>query len=400
MKVNKLFVGLGLVTMLALVAGIAFVSFVLSGGMRRSYPVTVTFDRAGQLLETGGDVKLRGVLVGRIGEIEADEAGNAVIQLEMDPAHRVPNNVGAAIRGKTLFGEKFVELRDSLEAPTGNLQAGDQIPIERTLAAFELEEVMEQLLPVLMAIEPGDLGAAFSALAEGVKGQEDAARRAIDNSLLALRNLNSNQDSLDRVLGGLDEGADALARSAPSLASALNDFDSFNRVVLANRNDASASLRNAPTWLDEFGQIMESKYGDLVDISVKGVDVLDLVTGHRESLPFIVTSLKNFTQSWVTNMSVGCTNGITGETVASTHPSLAGSTCWQVWNLSGEPVKSPGGYNAFTKPRPNSATAAAAYDAQLKVLLTVPFGQDVSDLTSLVYAPIRDDDGLIPEDLL
>ncbi len=400
MKVNKLFVALGLATLIAFVAGLGFVSFVLSGGMRRSYPVTVTFDRAGQLLETGGDVKLRGVLVGRIGEIDVDEEGNAVIQLEMDPGHDVPNNVGAAIRGKTLFGEKFVELRDSVQAPTRTLQAGDEIPIERTLAAFELEEVMQQLLPVLMAIEPGDLGAAFSALAEGVKGQEDAARRSIDNSLLALRNLNANEPSLNRVLGGLDEGADALARSAPSIAQALEDFDAFNRVVLANRDDAIASLRRAPTWLDQVAQIMENRYPDLVDISVKGADVLDLVAGHRENLPFIVTSLKNFTQSWVTNMSVGCTNGVTGDTVSSTHPSLAGSTCWQVWNLSGEPVKSPGGYNSFTKPKPNSAVAAAAYNAQLKVLLTVPFGREVSDLASLVYEPIRDGDGLIPEDLL
>ncbi|MGH2725482.1 MAG: hypothetical protein ACRDKS_00735, partial [Actinomycetota bacterium] len=85
---------------------------------------------------------------------------------------------------------------------------------------------------------------------------------------------------------------------------------------------------------------------------------------------------------------------IDGVSVETVNP---GSTCWQVWALTAE--KSRPGYGP-EGPMPGSEVAAAAYAAQLRQLLRLPFGTSASGLANLLLAPIRDPRGLIPEELL
>jgi ABC-type transporter Mla subunit MlaD len=300
-----------------------------------------------------------------------------------------------------LFGEKYVELIDPPNpAAAGLLKPDSQIPEERTIAPFELEEVLRTLQPVLDATSPGDLGGALHALAEGLAGQEDEARRTIDNALIVLRTLAGTKPDLDRLLGGVDEGSDAFARAMPDLVAALDDLDRVNQTLLAHSDDLKAVLHDAPDWLEVAEKLVEDRYTDLVDLSVKGADVLDLVASHRTELPSAVRGLKNFTQDWVTNLSTPCedANGLVLGTAAK-HPELAGSTCWQVWIVSAEKNKSPGGYGP-EGPQPGTASAAAAYHAQLRQMMRLPFGVQPSSLAILLNAAIRDQRGLIPEELL
>jgi hypothetical protein len=175
----------------------------------------------------------------------------------------------------------------------------------------------------------------------------------------------------------------------------------LNRSLIANQGDLKAVLRDTPRWLDVLAQIVEARYTDLVDLSVKGADILHLVASHRFALPSTVDNLKQFTQNWVTNLSTPCKNAA-GQTLgdADFHPTLAGSTCWQVWILSAERERSPGGYDAATRPEPGPAATSAAYRAQLQQMLAMPFGSEPSALQLFFYRSILNSRGLIPGALL
>src|SRR3712207_328979 len=102
------------------------------------------FENCGQGLREGGDVKLRGVLVGRIGPISRKDAtGHCRVALKLFPEEvkQVPSNSGAQIRAKTVFGEKWVEILYP-EAPQGTIAAGDVIPLDRTIDPLEVETIL------------------------------------------------------------------------------------------------------------------------------------------------------------------------------------------------------------------------------------------------------------------
>lgn len=384
---------MGLAAIVATFLAAAYIVNGLGGRTGGPFQVVVEFDRVGQLLRVNSDVKMRGVLIGRVHEIEKHLEGAARVTLTIDPINRIPADVSASIRGKTLFGEKYVELIDP-EKPTGAaLRPGDTIPEIRTIPPLEIEQVLDSLQPLLDAIDPGELGGAIGALAQGLAGQEDEARRAIDNTLTLLKALGASRDDLDRLVAGFDEGSDALRRATPDFLASLADLDTLARDLIANADDLRAVLNDAPDWLTVAAQLVEDRYADLVDLSVKGADILDLVASHADELPFAVDALKKFTQSWNTNLSSPCEN-ISGVSVETVNP---GSTCWQVWALTAE--KSRAGYGA-EGPKPGPGVAAAAYTAQLRQLLGLPFGTQASGLADLMFSPIRDDRGLIPEELL
>jgi len=388
--------------------GVAFVIaasiFILSGIKGRagsSFEVTATFGRVGQLLRVSGDIKMRGVRIGKIAQIEHLPDGRAQVKLALDPGTQIPENVSATITAKTLFGEKFVQLLDPEHPSARFLRPGDHIPENRTIAPFELDQVIQKLVPILDATDPGDLGGALHALAVGLAGQEGEARHGIDESLVALAVLGDHKADLDRLLAGFDESSSALRETSPALVSSLNSLDRLSRELNADEPDVQAVLKDAPTVLDRVAALIEARYTDLVDISVKGADILDLVASHRNALPSTVAALKTFTQDWDTNLSIPCTNAA-GQTIGQMYPSLKGTTCWQLWVVSAEQLKDPGGYTG-DGPMPAPTTASinsAVYRAQVRQLLALPFGSDASDLDLLLLRALTDGHGLIPESLL
>ena len=398
--INKRHALIGVAVLGATLAFTIYVVGGLSGRVKNRFPVTATFSNVGQLLRVTGDVKMRGVIVGTIAKIDHLADGSGRVTLALDPGQPIPAGISASIRGKTLFGEKYVELIDPPKPTDQVLKPGDSIPESRTIPAFELEQVLQHLVPVLNAAQPGDLGGSLHALAQGLAGNEAAAQRTIDNALIVLNTLGANQQNLDRLLSGIDRSSSALARSSPDFVAALADLDQLNRALIANKGDLSAVLRDTPRWLDVATQLIQARYTDLVDLSVKGADVLHLVASHRFALPSTVANLKDFTQDWVTNLSTPCKNQ-ENQTLGDPgfHTELAGSTCWQVWIVTAEKNKFPGGYDSTTRPMPGNAVAAAAYRAQLEQMLGLPFGTRASDLEAFFYSPIRDAQGLIPEAL-
>ena len=85
--------GLGLFVALALIFALAVALF--RGSFTETVPVTVISDRAGLVMDTDAKVKMRGVQVGKVSDIEDRADGTAVLHLAMDPKQLklIPSNV-------------------------------------------------------------------------------------------------------------------------------------------------------------------------------------------------------------------------------------------------------------------------------------------------------------------
>ncbi|MCP9952975.1 MlaD family protein [Actinomadura madurae] len=110
--------------------------------------VTVKSERAGLQLLPHSDVKVRGLIVGEVRDTDATADG-ATLHLALDPdkAKLVPRNVQARLLPKTLFGEKYVDLRIPAQAGPLGLREGQVIQQDRSQAAVEIDKVLNDLLP-------------------------------------------------------------------------------------------------------------------------------------------------------------------------------------------------------------------------------------------------------------
>lgn len=109
--------------------------------------VTAEFSRDYKLVPADSDVKIAGVAVGKVSDIEQGDQGRSVVSMKLDDAaaSKLGGNPSAAIRPTTVLGGKYyVELQ-----PSGDGQAydGDTIPASRTTIPVELDKVLAAVPP-------------------------------------------------------------------------------------------------------------------------------------------------------------------------------------------------------------------------------------------------------------
>lgn len=199
-------------------------------------PVTVRADHVGNQLQRDGDVKVRGVIVGQIRAVRPTRDG-AEIELALDPdrAALVPANVSARLTPKTLFGERFVDLVLPPRPSAEPLRAGAVIPQDRSETAIELERVLNNLLPVLQAVEPHKLAAALGALDQALAGRGEQLGRTLVQLHEYLDQFNPALPQLQANLRELAQAGDTLAGAAPDLLAAMSNLTTTSRTVVEQK---------------------------------------------------------------------------------------------------------------------------------------------------------------------
>src|SRR4051794_25475855 len=143
--------------------------------------VSLHISRSGLQLLPGSDVKVRGLIIGDVSSITSDGNG-AVIHLRLDPdrAKRLPDNVSARLLPKTIFGEKYVDLVLPPTPSGRHLADGDSIPEDRSQPALEINQALDDLLPMLRAVQPAKLNETLTALATALSGRGEQVGHAIE----------------------------------------------------------------------------------------------------------------------------------------------------------------------------------------------------------------------------
>lgn len=351
---------------LALGAGsIAVTGLFLTGTIRaRVVTAAAEFDNCGQGLREGGDVKLRGVLVGRIGDIQLVSNGSDCrVYLDLFPAdtRHVSADATAQIRAKTIFGEKWVELGTPEGASEERIAAGDVIPKERTSDPLEVETILNVALPLLDAIDPESLAGALEALAGGFVGHEDAAIRGLKAGIEALEVPLDNKRELNEGIGQLAESGEVLSDVDDDLLRALANLDELNRFTIDNADLINENLRKGPELLRELSTLFETRLGDLVEVANSGATVLSIVAARTEDLDKLLDVLPAFNSAWIRNLNHVCRfRQQTDEPGKATGDRVPGR-CWRVHNLVAD---SRGAYAPGTGPEPDGPSAKPATDVQ------------------------------------
>jgi phospholipid/cholesterol/gamma-HCH transport system substrate-binding protein len=278
---------------LALVAGGVFLATKAAyGGFGDYYDLSMNLPRAGQQLEQGSDVRLRGVVIGHVDRIEL--AGRHVrLTLKIDRQYRVPQSATGTIDLKTLLGAKFVDLRvPEFHGPF----LTDGATIRHTRIGPELEDALADGVQVLDAIRPNDLATIIHELSVGVRGQGGNIARGLranaDLSGLFASTLRPQLQALHDfrvVFGALKEKAVDLNR----LADAINEGAPVYASARAHRL-LRAALEAVRPFSDNLADLLILNRRDWDRMISAGDTVLGAVAARPEGLRRLVLGLYQY----------------------------------------------------------------------------------------------------------
>ncbi len=248
--------------------------------------VTLQTTKAGSNLPKNADVKLRGMIVGSVRSIEpAGEGVEMKLAIQPEDIDRIPADVTADIVPKTLFGEKYI----ALIAPEGtgpdseSLKAGDTI--QRAEVPIEVEELLNDIYPLLQAVEPADLSYTLSAVAQALEGRGEKIGDTLVTLNDYLNEINPDVPVLVDDVVKLGEVADVYSEQLPTIAEVLRNTVTTGNTVVEKRTELAAFFDEGTRLAGTLEEFLAANADDLEALSSQSREVLEVSSKYSSTFP-------------------------------------------------------------------------------------------------------------------
>ncbi|MBT2408008.1 MULTISPECIES: MCE family protein [unclassified Streptomyces] len=254
--------------------------------------ITLEADTLGNQLEPRADVKLRGLLVGEVREVKAD-GEKATLSLALRPEHvpLISADVHARLLPKTLFGEKYVDLVAPQKPSVRHIRAGDVITQDRTTVGIELQRLMNDLLPLLRTVKPGELNATLSALANALEGRGDRIGDNLTRFDDYLRRLNPHMPSLKEDIARFADVAEVYRDAAPDLLRILDNTLTTSRTLVEQKNQLASVLAHTATAANTTEGVLDENSDRLITLGRVSRPTLALFARYSPEYPCLLSGL-------------------------------------------------------------------------------------------------------------
>lgn len=255
-------------------------------------PVTVRASQAGVNLPENADIKLRGVIVGEVRQIKPTTDGVEML-LAMKPQllDDVPAGVTVQIVPKTLFGEKYLDLIPPA-TPTGeSLQAG--AVIDRATVPIEVEEVLNDLQPLLTAVSPQDLSYTLTALSDALSGRGAQLGDTLVTANSYLKKANPDVPQLIDDLVKLGTVADGYSDALPELGRTLRNVTFTGNTLVAKRAQLTAFFDEGTALSNTLTDFTAANAENIPRLASDGRVTLDVLADYAPTFPCFLASMRD-----------------------------------------------------------------------------------------------------------
>ena len=261
----------GVITVLVILGIIVLVAGLFRGSFTKTVPLTLISDRAGLVMNPEAKVKMRGVVVGRVGSIETQSDGTAKLHLNMDPDEldKIPANATAEIASSTVFGAKFVDLIAPADPSTQKMQPGQ---------VLEGRHVTVEVNTVLDKIDPAKLNQTLGALSEAFGGRGERMGQTLTDFDALLAKLEPSLPNLATDMEYTAAVANAYADAAPNLVTTFDRATRISDSIVDEQGNLDNFLVNMIGLADTGNEVLgtnQPALSNLLNLIVPTTDLLN-----------------------------------------------------------------------------------------------------------------------------
>ena len=254
--------------------------------------VSAQVDDIGGALAAGADVKVQGVIVGRLASIESRDGGVRLdLVLDAGAASEIPREVTARILPATVFGTSYVDLAVPDKTSEARLAADQVIQQDRRESTLELQDSLDSTYRVMTAVKPADLAVTLGAIAEAVDGRGEKLGATIETLNSFLKRLESQTPLLKEDLALLATNLETFADISPEVLDAVDSGLVTARTIVAKRAQLTSILAGGTALADEADRLLVEQEKPFVETIRQSAVVVDAVFDHRTG---IASGFRNF----------------------------------------------------------------------------------------------------------
>lgn len=254
--------------------------------------VTLKTSTIGLNLPARADVKIRGVIVGEVLELNADSDG-AELTLGIFPEmlHTIPANVTGSLVPKTLFGEKYVALEVPVTPAKEPLKAG--AVIARTELAIEVEQVLNDLYPLLRAVQPGEINKTLNAVATALEGRGTKIGENLETVDSYLKRLNPQIPAIIEDLRLTSKVSVIYSDALPEIAEILRNTIKTTTTLKEQRKNLDTFFTDISRFSQTSRTFLRRNGDNLIRLGELGAAQLKVLAKYAPEYPCLTSGIVN-----------------------------------------------------------------------------------------------------------
>jgi phospholipid/cholesterol/gamma-HCH transport system substrate-binding protein len=230
-------------------------------------------------LTTGDEVRVAGVRAGKVTSVSLD--GNKVAVAFRVNGTWVGDQSTAAIRIKTLLGSKYVSLD-----PQG-VQAADPgtpIPLDRTVAPYDVIEAFSGLATTVGSIDTGQLASSLTTLSDAFSATPADVRTSLDGLTRLSQTISSRDQQLTTLLSNTDQVTQVLADRNTEFERLLQDGNLLLGELNTRRQAISQLLTNTRALSTQLSGLVADNQAQLGPTLAQLQGVVDILKTNQSQL--------------------------------------------------------------------------------------------------------------------
>jgi phospholipid/cholesterol/gamma-HCH transport system substrate-binding protein len=283
---NPYLVGSVSILIIGAFTGMAFMVGLLNV-LEQAYTMDGQFTDASGL-KAGDDVRVAGVKVGRVTEIEADALSGLVnVVWVLDDGTEVHSGAGADIALATLLGSKYVRITQAMD--------GDQlledlprelrtIPVERTTVPFDLFELTRIATDGINELDTEAVNDFITDLADITEGKSASVADLIDGITRVGRAINERDQELADLVDQADRLAGTLADKDDEMIKLIDASKEILDLVVRRRNELALVLGESADAVTELSRVISQNKTRLDSILDSLSPTLDVVAANQTDI--------------------------------------------------------------------------------------------------------------------
>lgn len=243
-------------------------------------------------LAKGDDVRMAGVRVGRVQDIELDD-GHAKVTFEVQDDQNVYANTRAAIRYQNLIGQRYLALSLDGDTPGAELGKGSTLHLPGE-DSFDVTKLLAGFQPVFDTLTPEQVNALSESLIQTFQGNEVSLSR----TLAQIGQVANDMADRDQVLGAVITNLSVVMRELASQGNQVQTLIDSAAKLVENLNGNSAafgkSIDQIGTTADGFADVLAANRGSLRDAGTAAREATNKLIGQGAKLETMADVLPSF----------------------------------------------------------------------------------------------------------
>lgn len=255
------------------------VTWMVFGTMRReisgdtnTYSATFT-DVSG--LKAGDDVRVAGVRVGRVDELDLLGNNTAKVTFRVQRNQVLYTDTIASVTYQNIIGQRYLGLSPGQDRTHLPLRDGGQIPREHTNPSLNITYVLNGFEPLFTQLDPQQVDNLTNAIVQAFQGDSGSILMLTTQTSTLAETLAGPDQVLGDLIGNLNGLADSLAAQNSNLETMIRESRGVMAELAARRQELVVSVGSVNSTVGRLATIVNNITPDLQQFVSREPGLLD-----------------------------------------------------------------------------------------------------------------------------